>query len=233
MIPAYAKEPNAALKTTVSKAAALKPLRHHSQSTDPLVFADIYQEDINIVTWKRDLSLSLQNAINSLLIAKLDLQLSVAVTPKTVSTRLRDAFGSNEQSELVDNIAELVDIFCYLLETSQTGLRLNALDRAMCPKFHVDRVPCRLVTTYQGIATQWLPHNVVDRTKLGLGSKGLADNESGIYQHHDDIQQIDCGDVAILKGETWINNENAGLVHRSPALAEGEKRLLLTLDLID
>ena len=33
-----------------------------------------------------------------------------------------------------------------------------------------------------------------------------------------------------LKGELWEGNETAGLVHRSPALAKDERRLLLTLD---
>lgn len=205
----------------------------HYESEEPIVFADIYQEDVNIATWKRDLSATLKESIQRFLIAKPTFQLNAIVTPENVSTCLCDEFASDGHPELVDNISELVDIFCCLLETSHAGLRLTALDRAMCPKFHVDRVPCRLVTTYQGVATQWLPHDTVNRTKLGLGSKGLSDNESGLYQHPDDIQQLQCGDVALLKGETWMNNENKGLVHRSPALAAGEQRLLLTLDFVD
>ncbi len=102
----------------------------------------------------------------------------------------------------------------------------------MCPKFHVDRVPCRLVTTYQGIATEWLPHEVVDRTKLGRGSLGQPDDRTGLYQNKHEIQQLGCGDVALLKGVLWEGNEHAGLVHRSPALPRGDKRLLLTLDFI-
>ncbi|MDP6198266.1 MAG: DUF1826 domain-containing protein, partial [Porticoccaceae bacterium] len=33
--------------------------------------------------------------------------------------------------------------------------------------------------------------------------------------------------------ELWSGNESAGLVHRSPALKIGERRLLLTLDFSD
>ncbi|WP_332310868.1 DUF1826 domain-containing protein [Alteromonas pelagimontana] len=51
-----------------------------------------------------------------------------------------------------------------------------------------------------------------------------------MYQQNCNIQTIQCGDVALLKGELWEGNENAGLVHRSPPIAAGEKRLLLTLD---
>jgi len=107
------------------------------------------------------------------------------------------------------------------------------LDKAMCPKFHVDRVPCRLLTTFQGIATEWLPHNKVNRDKLGPGSQGKADSESGLYTSPEDIQQLQAGHVALLKGELWEGNENAGLVHRSPAVPNGERRLLLTLDFMD
>ncbi len=228
MIPVYSE----AFDNTSSTGSPEK-LGFYSHSKEPLIFADIYQEDVNIVTWQRDLSPCLKNSIRSFLESKPNFQSNLTVTPQNVSASLHKVFGSSEHSELVSDIAELVDIFCYLLETSHAGLRLTTLDLAMCPKFHVDRVPCRLLTTYHGIATEWLPNQVIDRTKLGLGSKGLPDSESGLYQHHTDIQQLNCGDVAILKGETWINNENAGLVHRSPALPTGEKRLLLTLDFVE
>ncbi|MCP3699547.1 MAG: DUF1826 domain-containing protein [Aliivibrio sp.] len=39
--------------------------------------------------------------------------------------------------------------------------------------------------------------------------------------------------MALLKGEGWFENEGGGLVHRSPSLTNGDKRLLLTLDFID
>jgi hypothetical protein len=46
----------------------------------------------------------------------------------------------------------------------------------------------------------------------------------------DNIQRLQAGEVAILKGEKWLGNEGAGLVHRSPMTAPGERRLLLSLD---
>jgi hypothetical protein len=60
----------------------------------------------------------------------------------------------------------------------------------------------------------------------------LPDSESGLYQRKSDIQQLNCGDVALIKGTRWEGNENAGLVHRSPELIANEKRLVLTLDFI-
>ena len=103
----------------------------------------------------------------------------------------------------------------------------------MCPRFHVDRVPCRLLTTYHGIATEWIPHTFADRKKLGSGNQGMSDEQSGLIQTLNEIQQLNTGEVALLKGEAWEENEDKGLIHRSPILQNGSKRLLMTLDFVN
>ncbi|TQV70583.1 DUF1826 domain-containing protein [Exilibacterium tricleocarpae] len=204
--------------------------RHAAQSKEPAVFTDIYREETNIVIWQRELSAVLKGSVSDFVASNRTFQTAMTVTPQGVCSSIGDLFGSVGQSELSEDIAELVDMFCCLFELQRAGLRLTVLDRAMCPRFHVDRVPCRLVTTYQGVATQWLPHQAVDRAKLGVRGEGGADSESGLFQSQHDIRKLSNGDVALLKGELWEGNENAGLVHRSPAVSVGESRLLLTLD---
>jgi len=204
--------------------------RRSAISKEPTIFTDIYQEETNIVIWQRELSGKLKASVKNFLSANATFQTAMTVTPQSVLSSVSDSLGTSYQPELGENIAELVDMFCCLFELKRTGLRLTALNHAMCPRFHVDRVPCRLVATYQGVATEWLPHQLVDRSKLGSGNNGESDKKSGLFQNPQDIQQLGCGDVALLKGESWEGNENAGLVHRSPALSVGENRLLLTLD---
>ena len=68
------------------------------------------------------------------------------------------------------------------------------------------------------------------REKLGIGSAGKPDTDSGLYRSENDIQQMTLADVALLKGEAWQGNQGAGLVHRSPALPKGQHRLFLSLD---
>lgn len=205
-------------------------IRSVIKSGEPRVLTNIYREDTNIVVWQRKLSGTLRQAVDGFLKAHTNFETSMTVTPQSALLSVSEALGDRDQSELSENITELVDMFCCLFEIKRAGLRLAILDRAMCPKFHADKVPCRLVTTFQGVATEWLPHQVVNRSKLGVGSQGKPDHESGLYQNHHDIQQLNCGDVGLLKGELWEGNENAGLVHRSPALPDSERRLLLTLD---
>ena len=207
--------------------------RFASYGNDPKVLADIYQEDINIAIWQRRTSQRLEYAVEDLLAARPQFQTGMTVSPDRAHAAVSEATGGNAPTELADNVADLVDMFCYLFELKRAGLRMATLDRAMCPRFHVDRVPCRLVATYRGPATEWLPHQAIDRSKLGPGSKGQSDHVSGLFADQSDIQRLTSGDVALLKGELWQGNEDAGLVHRSPAVPDGENRLLLTLDFSD
>ncbi len=206
--------------------------RHPSCGSDPSVLADIYQEECNISVWKRHLTSELTQVVSNFLTSNRNFQASMTLTPNHAMASIHEALGNSDlASPLSENIYQLVDMFCYLFDVKRAGLRLTALDKAMCPKFHVDRVSCRLVTTFQGSATEWLPHELVDRSKLGHGSEGKPDETSGLFSNPGDIQQLNTGDVALLKGELWDSNEGAGLVHRSPALMTGEQRLLLTLDI--
>jgi len=199
----------------------------------PTDLSDIYEEDCNIVTWRRDLAPEIQTIVNDFLVSNRGFQVSMTLSPQDAFSSIHQALGGTElTAPLNEDITELVDMFCCLFDLGQVGLRLTVLDKAMCPRFHVDKVLCRLVTTYQGSATEWLPHNVVARSKLGHGSEGKPDEQSGLFPKLGDIRQLTVGDVALLKGESWEGNEGVGLVHRSPSLSPGERRLLLTLDII-
>ncbi|GAB1259546.1 DUF1826 domain-containing protein [Aurantivibrio plasticivorans] len=134
----------------------------------------------------------------------------------------RDAF--------IADLMQPIEMFACLFELRSVGFRLTKLDRAMCPKFHVDRVPCRLLHNYCGGSTEWLPNHVVDRTKLGPASFGIPDEQSGLLSGKEMIQMIPARAIALLKGESWEGNEGFGLVHRSPGATPDNPRLLLSLD---
>jgi len=201
----------------------------HSKNADAL--ASIYEDDINLTVWQRTLSPELLSAAQKILQSNHTFRISTTVTPDETFSGLYNTLGGDTEAKLISyDVAQIVEMFCCLFDLERVGLRLTTLDKAMCPKFHVDRVPARLITTYSGIATEWLPHHIVDRSKLGRGSNGKSDAESGIYRDQSDIQQLNHGDVSLLKGESWLGNEGGGLVHRSPSLSNETKRLLLTLD---
>lgn len=198
------------------------------------VLTDIYQEKVNVAIWQNTLTDDIRNDISSIMKSCQSACVITASQPDEVINHLIEHEPQLEgKNAFCDYIALLAEMFCTLFEIKRVGLRLTVLDKAMCPKFHVDKIPCRLVTTFEGVATEWLPNDKVNRSKLGAGSLGIEDEKSGIMQSIDDIQHMSIGDVALLKGEGWYNNENAGAVHRSPAVMNDNRRLLLTLDVMD
>jgi hypothetical protein len=215
---------------------SLQPIqfRQGIEDTQHTVLTDIYQEDTNMVVWKRNLANNLEQAADAIIESQPTLEELLVVSPEEAFDAIKKLLGSSPEAEvLAEDIANLVDMFCCLFDLKRGALRMTVLDRAMCPRFHVDRVPCRLVTTYQGIATEWLPHNVADRSKLGTGNMGKPDVLSGLFEHISDIQQLKSGDVGLMKGELWHNNEGAGLIHRSPQVPNNTRRLVLTLDFMN
>lgn len=220
---------NTATTEQLSAATETSNTPSYSTGESPTVLTDIYQDHINMVVWERTFSDELTQAIEEFVANNPDFSKSVNVSSESAYQELQGTLDDLPPA-LVQNIAELVDMFCCLFDLKDAGVRLATLNSAMCPRFHVDRVPCRLVTTFYGTATQWLPNYVLDRSKLGHGSNGQPDHLSGLYQDESDVQQLSCGDVALLKGGAWIGNEETALVHRSPMVSAQENRLLLTLD---
>ncbi|MCC4274022.1 DUF1826 domain-containing protein [Marinomonas communis] len=210
--------------------AQLSPTAAFSEELSGL--AGIYQDDVNLMVWQRNLDSETKQSVSAVLQTGRSLSLNQIVTPENVSQSLERGLPQVEgRDALIRDIALLVDAYCCLFDLETAGLRLTQVDRAMCPRFHVDQVPCRLITTFAGPATQWLEESSLNRSKLGRGSNGQPDSSSGLIQANANIQQITVGDLALLKGERWEGNEGRGIVHRSPGVEQGQQRLLLTLDM--
>ena len=211
-----------------------KPTRFSYIGDNISSLSEIFKERINISIWQRKLDSNIRKEAEDIINLNPDLELSTVIYSKDIKNFLLSKAKSENSSLIYQDITKLADEFCNLFNSEKVSLRFGTLDHAMCPRFHVDTVQCRLITTYHGVATEWLQHSKVDRKKLGLGNKGKPDEESGIYQKSADIEHLEEGHVALLKGESWSGNVGAGLVHRSPKVESAkEKRLLLTIDFAD
>ena len=196
--------------------------------------SNIHNNEVNISIWERNLSNALQNAAAEILNNNPDFKLTIVPKVDEIRDILVAELGSEKNSlNLIDDISELASMFCNLFKIDRAWIRLDSIDTPMCPRFHADKVKCRLVTTYVGPATEWLPHHLVDRSKLGHGNNGLPDHESGLFSDVNSIEQLETGHVALLKGEGWDGNQGAGLVHRSPHAKYRYKRLYMTIDYDD
>ena len=167
---------------------------------DETALSEIYNDKYNISIWSRRLDESIINSAKNIINKKPNLELKLFVRPDNVEDKIKTSFTNNEELPLISrDVKNLVDMYCYLFELNEIGLSLRVLDKAMCQRFHVDHVPCRLITTYSGVTTQWLPHTSVDRNKLGKGNNGKKDEESGLFGQSTDIKQLCVGDVALLR----------------------------------
>ncbi|MEC9262457.1 MAG: DUF1826 domain-containing protein [Pseudomonadota bacterium] len=187
------------------------------------VLADIYEPQVNMAVWQRPLAGSVQRAVKQGINAGLKLNVTEEVPVSEALKTLQANYSLSQwQPALSEDVAALVDMFGCLFDTELVGLRLRTLNSAMCPKFHFDRVPCRLVMTYNGSGTQWLPNQCI----------AIKDGRliSDIDNHSKHINTLQEGEVALLKGSMWAGNEHTPLVHRSPQVKSSQSRLLLTLD---
>lgn len=205
---------------------ALRPVIRQTAGETPLVLAEILEDGVNLALWQRQLPLHIAE-FGALLVAlnePLADSMVIELNSEDATANLHGLAASCRDLEgyegFIADVSWLVSAFACLLGAKRIGVRLRLLDKAMCPRFHVDHVPVRLITTYAGIGSQWLREGVMDRRKLSQ-----ADAEPS-----ERIEQIHCGEVALLKGTKWHGNEGYGLIHRSPALKADERRLILTLD---
>lgn len=192
------------------------------------VLGEVLRDEVNLAVWQRTLPEHLAGFAATLLAQgePLAQSLSIDLPDAEAEPRLTGLLAGYSdipgQAAFLEDLTWLIRAYACLLDARSIGLRLRALDGAMCPRFHVDHVPLRLITSYAGPGSQWLHEGALPREHLG-GSQAVPVGDAP-------IEQIGCGHVALVKGERWIGNEGRGLVHRSPALPAGERRLLLTLD---
>ncbi|AZF08164.1 DUF1826 domain-containing protein [Pseudomonas sp. R5-89-07] len=204
----------------------LRPVIRQTRGETPLALSDILDDGVNLALWQRQLPVHIAE-FGALMVA-LDEPLAEARVIELgsedsapnlqgLASGCRDLEGYDG---FIADVSWLVSAFACLLGAKRIGVRLRLLDKAMCPRFHVDHVPVRLITTYAGVGSQWLREGVMDRRRLSQADAEPTER----------IEQILCGEVALLKGTKWHGNENHGLIHRSPALKANERRLILTLD---
>lgn len=129
------------------------------------------------------------------------------------------------------DIEEVARVYAALMNAPVVLATLARVSHDMCRRFHVDAVGIRALCTYAGPGTQWVPEHAALRGGLGLQGKNLRDTNLAVVPNPGEVQSLEVGWVALLKGSAWPGNEHFGAIHRSPPVsATGERRLLLKLD---
>ncbi len=135
-----------------------------------------------------------------------------AAVTSSVAAGIREALTALSpepwHDTLAADVAHLAALYATWTGEERVEVRIERVTGNGCWKFHADYVGLRLITTYCGQATQWLP-------------QGATDDAAP--------RALSAGDVGLFKGR-----ERAGdraIIHRSPPIAgTGEDRLLLVID---
>jgi len=150
----------------------LRPVVRQIQGDTPAVLTDILEDGVNLAVWQRQLPLHIAEfgallvALNEPLAESLVIELGTEDTEPNLQDFASSCRDLEGYEGFIADVSWLVSAFACLLGAKRIGVRLRLLDKAMCPRFHVDHVPVRLITTYAGIGSQWLREGVMDRRQL-------------------------------------------------------------------
>lgn len=181
------------------------------------VLADIHCPGTGAAIWARSPDAGFQNWIDALPIRCLP-EMNTVVPVETAKVAVLSACEAaglpdgSMRDVLAGDVAALALIAGRLLEVSEVRIRLDVACDVMCPKFHIDAVSARLLCTYRGPGTQYVPEGLEDVPRR--------------------VRQVRTGAVALFRGRLWPGAERTGLLHRSPDpdRKTGGARLLLVID---
>ncbi len=179
--------------------------------------ADIFEPGVQVCTWQRPIDRQVANYFAKLTSVN-NLQL-VETLQSNGRAQLADLPNTEGCEQLRNDVSQLGEILFELVDCSTVGLRYTQLERTMCPRWHVDRVPLRLLCTYEGPGTECLDNQHTARDQLA--SPDIANAA---------CHRAATFDVVLLKGALWQDNEGLGAIHRSPAVPGKGRRTLVSLD---
>lgn len=130
---------------------------------------------------------------------------------------------------LKEDFEHLRQVFQALVQSEVTA-SLSLIGHDACRQFHFDYLRVRLIVTYSGPGTEWVPEEGVNR--LALDHRwARAELANAHIAKPETVRQAHTGDVLLLKGAAWPENGARGAVHRSPPIREqGLRRLVFKLD---
>ena len=85
---------------------------------------------------------------------------------KNIKSVLLDVFPFEIKDSIfyetwINDITHVCEIFCDIQNTSSISMWIGS--KRGCKRFHIDNVPQRLLVTYSGEGTEWLPDAVADK----------------------------------------------------------------------
>lgn len=186
----------------------------------PDILLDVLRPEVNLAVWDRPFA-AFATALRPLA-ATAPFTAVAEDAPEAAVDALAAQVNGAAPPDLLRDIHALAVAFAAIADTGgAVRIRLEAITGRGCHRWHADAVGLRLLCTYRGPGTEWLPLTGGAAAARGLDPQALPCPPA----------RLATGAVGIFKGEGHPGNAGYGCVHRSPPGGPGERaRLLLCID---
>ncbi|MEM9985047.1 MAG: DUF1826 domain-containing protein [Bacteroidota bacterium] len=192
--------------------------------TDPSVLKDIHDPAKNIAIYQRNIE-RLGQELHQLAEQSVEFRASGSIAD--ILSQLRDYAEAalSPCPALIEDVNLQLNLFQKTTQSSTFRLLFATVCTNMCRKFHTDVNELRLLCTYFGPGTLWVPDDAI-----GQAASTSRETRGELSLDLTQVQQAGSGDVVLLKGALYPGANP--ILHRSPTIEEnGDKRLLLRIDL--
>ena len=190
------------------------------------------QGEVNLVSWHRELPVGLDAQLVEWA-KRFPAQFDEIVTmPNYDLSAATRGLAEPARTWLTMDVAVLIARLAHLADARRLRVSFGAVRTDQCRKFHVDYVRYRLVTTYVGPGTEWVPDEAVRREALDHPPDCPCDANKEIVREASAIRHAVPGEVIVMKGARHPNHR--GAVHRSPPIeGTGRVRVVLIASTVD
>jgi hypothetical protein len=212
----------------VSAVSASPEGDRHLVGREPKVLEQIRNGGLSVVIWERRLPRGLRDALRRWVVQEPPRCEGVAGDADWVDAALRGFVSGPARTFLAQDLRSLVRRFRVLTGTGSVKISFGAVTGDQCRKFHADYQRLRLITTYLGPGTEWLPEHAVRRDALFEPPACPVTANQLIVRDPRQVRRAHAGDVLLLRGHDGVTGAALGAVHRSPAI-EGSRKVRVVL----
>ncbi|TGK47117.1 DUF1826 domain-containing protein [Leptospira bouyouniensis] len=186
------------------------------------VFNEIQRKGVNVSIWKRRPSKNIIKYLDSIINNK---NFSFEIDAEDVDRveHFLPIHNNISNLEFANEIKKLSSIFANITYKKHHTIQITTVNKMQCPLFHVDFLSYRMMCTYKGPGTLWIPNSSVDRSHLGCG------RNNHVIQDFRLIRETENFDVILMKGDLHPDDPNNGCIHKSPEVLFNP-RIFLKID---